>query len=676
MNIIELRELLIKEAKNSPMLLSDLAGLEAYVSESYNSRSFIELLQNADDAGSARFYVKRYKDYILVANDGRPFTINDLESLCRSASSNKARGISIGYRGIGFKSVVSFAKEIHLVSGEYEITFSKDLTKLIIEKANKVPLIRIPHDLQQNVRNEVETEVSKIKKEGYNTVFIFSGVTANQIDEEYTSFAYTTLMFLNNVRNIKISLNKEVCANINLLEQKEGEKIIRITTNEIITEWFVCSNENCSIAFAYKDGKIERLPKEDAVIHAFLPTEDCCGFGFVVNGDFSTDPSRRHLIFDDTTKMVIVEIAKLYRKILKIALYNSNIGLLSAMMPYFDVKLVQLMKMSFEKEFSNQLKNDKGGVFSKFRLSPSWFNSADFYRIMSSSNGSSIDSKCATVHGLDDLLKFFGCKTDDLEAIMSIVKSTDISLNGCAQIAVKGMKDVLMNHKVTALITIPIFASDSKLKCLQEINDCEMEIDDSFVQLMLDNGISYKDIGLCLKKLGLNDLFERQFKNCPMVSLDSSNIVNNNESSSVRDWFNATPSSMSLSSSSSVQKWRSAEENTLAALNENGFKLNDVSKQNVGYDLSGIDPNENQIYIEVKSVEYPGQKFRMTNNEFAAAQYNQDKYYLAIVHQTMEALEISLIKNPIKNLIMNRQCVQWVWECSSYEYNPMTFKLK
>lgn len=269
-SINELRDSLIREAKSSPMLLSDLAGLEAYVSESYNSRSFIELLQNADDAGSTRFYVKRYGNYLFVANDGRPFNIMDLESLCRSASSNKARGTSIGYRGIGFKSVVSFAKEVHLISGEFEITFSKELTKTIIDKANKVPLIRIPHELQQNVKQELDTEISKIQKDGYNTIFIFSGVTANQIDEEYTSFAYTTLMFLNNVRNIKISLNKEVNASINVLEQNESKKKIRIATNEKITEWLVCSNDSCSIAFAIKNGKINRLAREEAVIHALL----------------------------------------------------------------------------------------------------------------------------------------------------------------------------------------------------------------------------------------------------------------------------------------------------------------------------------------------------------------------------------------------------------------------
>ena len=155
-----LRESLIDEAKSSPMLLSDLAGLEAYVSESYNSRSFIELLQNADDAKATKFYVG---DYLFVANNGRPFNIKDLESLCRSASSNKVRGTTIGYRGIGFKSVVSFAKEVHLISGDFEITFSKELSKQIIPQASKVPLIRIPHELKKDLRSGLAGEIKEMK---------------------------------------------------------------------------------------------------------------------------------------------------------------------------------------------------------------------------------------------------------------------------------------------------------------------------------------------------------------------------------------------------------------------------------------------------------------------------------------------------------------------------------
>jgi len=290
----------------------------------------------------------------------------------------------------------------------------------------------------------------------------------------------------------------------------------------------------------------------------------------------------------------------------------------------------------------------------------------------------SMSSKCADVQNIDSILKYLGAKTDDVNTIFSLLNPKDISLNGCAQIAVNAMKQVLMNHKIGALTKAAIFACESELRSLQEINDSNGEIDESFLQLMIDNGISFNDIGLCIKKIGIDNLYEQQFSE-EVPSNDDDDFHDDEEGipSEVRDWFNGSSTSHSSSpSASSVQKWRSAEENTLAVLNENGFNLKDVSKQNVGYDLTGTDPNGKEIFIEVKSIDYAGQRFRMTNNEFAAAQYNQDKYYIAIVHQSSDSLGIGLIKNPIKNLNLTRQCIQWVWECVGYEYNPMKFKLK
>ena len=89
----------------------------------------------------------------------------------------------------------------------------------------------------------------------------------------------------------------------------------------------------------------------------------------------------------------------------------------------------------------------------------------------------------------------------------------------------------------------------------------------------------------------------------------------------------------------------------------------------------GSDPNGRNIYIEVKSIDYVGQKFRMTNNEFAAAQYKPGNYYLALVYQNKDSFEISLIKDPVNRLNLTRQVLQWVWECTDYEYKPMRFKI-
>src|SRR4051812_46868793 len=100
---------LLKEALASPQLLADIAQLEGYIAETYSDRSFVELLQNADDAGSRKFTVHLSESQIICANDGRPFSESDLHSLCRSGASNKKKGESIGYRGIGFKSVAALA---------------------------------------------------------------------------------------------------------------------------------------------------------------------------------------------------------------------------------------------------------------------------------------------------------------------------------------------------------------------------------------------------------------------------------------------------------------------------------------------------------------------------------------------------------------------------------------
>ena len=672
----KLRESLITEAKSSPMLLSDLAGLEAYVSESYNSRSFIELLQNADDANATKFYVKRSGDYLFVANNGRPFNIKDLESLCRSASSNKVRGTTIGYRGIGFKSVVSFAKEVHLISGDFEITFSKELSMQIIPQANKVPLIRIPHELDKSIKKELAGEIKEIQDEGFNTIFIFSGVLANQIDEEYTSFANTTLLFLNSIQVIKIHLSKKVTANIAVIEENEKGRILRVSTTDAVSNWFVCSNCACSIAFSMIKNKVERLPKSEAIIHAFLPTEDSCGLGVVVNGDFSTDPSRRHLIMDETTINVISNLTTLYASLLKYALANKDRYMVDALMPYFDLKLIQLMKQSFEKEFAKRVKEAFGQELSNIKLAPSWMNAEDFAKIMEASNLSFIAPECSEVIELHDLLRYLGNKPEDVDSLLKEVGKTEISVLGYAQLMTAGIKEALMNRRITTLTTTPLVLSDSRLCSLKEINDNEKEIDESFIQLLLDNGVSENDISLFLKKMGLSKINEVQFSDEEDEYEDNYDNEESYNSTSVSQWFNdAESSSKQVVNNNGIQKWRSAEENTLAVLNANGFRLKDVSKQNLGFDLEGSDPNGKNIYIEVKSIDYVGQKFRMTNNEFAAAQYKPGNYYLALVYQNKDSFEISLIKDPVNRLNLTRQVVQWVWECTDYEYKPMRFRL-
>ena len=131
MNIVEkLHKEFLIEASSSPILLNDLAAMEKYIAESYMGRSLIELLQNADDAYATKFCIRKIKNNTyLIANNGREFTEEDLYALCRSGASTKRRKSgTIGFRGIGFKSVVNYSKTVHLISGNIRTTFSRDKT--------------------------------------------------------------------------------------------------------------------------------------------------------------------------------------------------------------------------------------------------------------------------------------------------------------------------------------------------------------------------------------------------------------------------------------------------------------------------------------------------------------------------------------------------------------------
>ena len=58
MEIVEkIHDIFLEEAKKSPILMSDLASMERYISESYTGRSLIELLQNADDACASKLII-------------------------------------------------------------------------------------------------------------------------------------------------------------------------------------------------------------------------------------------------------------------------------------------------------------------------------------------------------------------------------------------------------------------------------------------------------------------------------------------------------------------------------------------------------------------------------------------------------------------------------------------
>lgn len=679
MDINNIRIQLLDEAKSSPNLLSDLAGLETYIAESYNNRSFIELLQNADDATSTKFKIIKENDFLYVANNGRTFNANDVESLCRSASSTKTRGENIGYRGIGFKSVVGFAKEIHIISGDLEITFSKERTKNEIPNATRVPLIRIPHSIIEKDNSLIAANVENLINDGFTTVFVFTGVTANEIESEYESFDYKSLLFLNNVVTTEISISNYSLTYIEKTIISESETKLKIKNNGNQTEWLVFNYKKTAIAFQMEEGFPTRINQADAFVYSFLPTEDLTGLGVIVNGDFSTDPSRKHLIYDDETiatiKNIAIQIINLIEKNLSSNKTENN-SIIKALVPYSDPRMISFKKTSFEKLLLEQVKNVNSDFFEKLLLPPNWLNPKDYNAIAKSNGNLVIGSSFLNIDGLVSFLKFLGAKEASFETLKTKINASEISILGCVQISKYIFTSILSinnDNFILSVSDLKIVIHDKKRFSFKEILSQNLLIDDSYISSLIENGLTEFDIKQAFKKLlpnySGNLIINKQDGDITLDGLAQNvNIPTDN-------WYNNSKEVSADKIKYGIKRWRTAEEITLEILNLNGFNLQDVSKQNIGYDLDGFDPNGEEIHIEVKSITLPGQKFKLTNNEIGVAQEKQKKFYVAIVRQTDTFFEIAMISDPINNLILNRQCVQWIWECSEYEYNPRRFEL-
>jgi hypothetical protein len=677
MNILELRKSLLTEALSSPNLLSDLAGLEGYIAESYNNRSFIELLQNADDAGATKFKIIRSGDLLFVANNGRSFNEQDLESLCRSASSNKVRGETIGYRGIGFKSVVGFAKEIHILSGEYELTFSKEKTKIEIPEASFVPLIRIPHEISYEVRELISPTIDTLYLEKFSTIFIFSGITAQEIHLEFDTFDPTSLMFLRNICETEFCTSEIIQTKVTKDKVSNSEIKLTIKNNSISSEWLLYSANNCTIAYSAKENIIQRLPDSESFIYAFLPTENTCGLGVLINGDFSTDPSRKHLIYDTRTNETINSCCNLILNILeeKIADYDhTNFNIVNTLIPFSDPRMLQFKKTSFETLLLEGIKNINSIFFNSLRLCPNWLNSNDYSIIMQSKGINTINSKYLNIDGFVSFAKYLGAKEDTFNSLLNGINSVELSTLGCAQFIVQIFKSTISGiiKPDNIIDNLKLLISNKERVSFSVVKKNELLLDESFISLLIENGLTEFDIKYALKQLISNEYSEKHFPS-KINDVIVSNTSDFNDS--FANLFTASQNEVVMPIKGSIARWRSAEEITLEILNLNGFKLEDVSKQNIGYDLEGFTANGIPIQIEVKSITFPGQQFRITNNEIAVAQDKKESYNIAIVRQLDDFIEIALVSNPAKNLKLNRQCVQWIWECSEYEYKPIKFKI-
>jgi len=159
-----------------------------------STRFIYELLQNAEDAKASEFEVYLSRARIKVIHNGEPFNTDDISNICYAMSS-KDPNETIGYLGVGFRSVFPITDKPEIHSGDYSFRF--DRAECLRRFGDDSLYCFYPYWIEQT------TEAIDPRK----TTFILPFKSEGFFDEsvaQLNELGAHSLLFLRNVRNLRI----------------------------------------------------------------------------------------------------------------------------------------------------------------------------------------------------------------------------------------------------------------------------------------------------------------------------------------------------------------------------------------------------------------------------------------------------------------------------------------
>jgi len=159
-----------------------------------STRYIYELLQNAEDAKASEFKIYISKERIKIVHNGKPFTKDDVRNICYAVS-KKDPNETIGYLGVGFRSVFIVTDKPEIYSGEYRFRFDRE--ECIRKFGDSSLFYFYPFWIEQ------PTEHIDLNK----TTFILPFKSEDYFDKsmkQLKKLGVHSLLFLRNIKNISI----------------------------------------------------------------------------------------------------------------------------------------------------------------------------------------------------------------------------------------------------------------------------------------------------------------------------------------------------------------------------------------------------------------------------------------------------------------------------------------
>lgn len=232
---------------------------ERSITDDYNGRQIMELIQNADDQESTKILIELDKTnrILRVSNKGIPFSTEGYSSLFVDNLSPKTnRKKYIGNKGLGFRSILNWAMQIKVISNGFALIYSDDTANEQFKKLfdNETRL-----SIQESYANGKDVGLVPIlafpmiedaqAEEGYTTTIEiqYKDSVLVELEEQINQLDENVLMFLNNVEeiNFKGTHNDKSCRAIKEDVEPYSETNLYADEKIIIDQqtWYVYKKE-------------------------------------------------------------------------------------------------------------------------------------------------------------------------------------------------------------------------------------------------------------------------------------------------------------------------------------------------------------------------------------------------------------------------------------------------
>lgn len=304
---------------------------EKQINDDYRGRQLLELIQNADDAGSKFVGIKinTTTKTLEVTNEGEPFSIGGFRSLMITNLSTKRKKKYIGNKGLGFRSILNWSEKVIIDSGKCIVTFSNKqaeakFLELYPNEEERLNILK-EFDYNENVipfpifgipsvqRNETKSELTKVQIE-------YDPSVESDILNQIKTLRKEVLLFLNHIERIEIDTDG---SHISHNSSREKDKIT-VDSNT----WTIYSNrvdgvdpimpekyrntetneiESYSLKIAIQEGLKDNINK----LFTYFPTKISLHFPLVIHGTFELDSSRNRITETPKNKFLVQELIKL-----------------------------------------------------------------------------------------------------------------------------------------------------------------------------------------------------------------------------------------------------------------------------------------------------------------------------------------------------------------------------